>query len=98
MKDVAPAWATLPVSAGAASAISRPCVAWSERSGSMRSPRAEFALAVIGREGELCQAKRLLSDAQGFTYDDLVAKPDGSGGWANAFDGQVHIMTLQPAS
>jgi hypothetical protein len=105
-KDVTPAWATLPVTPGSRIASLKTVrygkgdallVAWTERSVSMRSPKTAFAAAVFDRHAGLCQPKRLLADAQGFTYDDLVAKPDGSIVWANAFGGQVHVVTLGPA-
>jgi hypothetical protein len=106
MTAVTPTWVELPVTAGARIGSLKTArygkgdalfVAWTELTGSMRSPKTAYAAAVIDRSGGLCQAKQLLPDAQGFTYDDLVAKPDGSIVWANASDGQVHIVTLMPS-
>jgi hypothetical protein len=73
-------------------------VAWTERSASRNGTKTAYAATVIDRSAGFCQAKQTLEDASGFTHDDLVAKPDGSIVWANAFGDQVQIVTLSPGS
>ena len=71
-------------------------IAWTELAGSQFAPTSTFYTAVVDRTGAVCQPKQMLEAANGFGYDDMVRRSDGSVVWANASGGQVHVVTLIP--
>ena len=71
-------------------------LAWEELTGNQFAPTSTFYTMVVDRTGATCQPKQQLDAANGFTYDDIVRRPDGAVVWANGQGGKAHIVTLIP--
>jgi hypothetical protein len=71
-------------------------LAWGELTGSQFAPTTTYYTMVVDRTGATCQPKQALDSANGFTYDDIVRRPDGRIVWANGQGGRANIVTLTP--
>ena len=71
-------------------------LAWVELTGSQFMPTPTFYTMVVDRTGAICQPKKQVDSAKGFTYDDVVVRPDGAIVWANGQGGHANIVTLKP--
>jgi hypothetical protein len=103
--EIAPVWVDLQVGAGARLSNLKSVrygkgdlilMAWSEDTGNAFAPVSKFYTMVVDRTGAPCQPKKALDAMQGFTYDDLLRKPDGTVVWANGVGNVVHVVTLTP--
>jgi hypothetical protein len=69
---------------------------WVELTGNMFMPTSNYYTMVVDRTGAVCQPKKQLDAANGFSYDDVVVRPDGAIVWANGQGGHANIVTLKP--